>query len=1117
MRKLAFVILMLLQPALTWAGTITFNFTLPEEYATSAGVYKDGTLVRTLWRNVTYPAGPQTYIWDGKDDNGYDAAGGVDYTIKILLNHMDYVWDGAIGNTSSVQTGPTIHRGIRPIKDMATSGNDAFYIYGYSENKFDFANFKLDNPQVLTDSWVWYGNPPSRTSPSTIYGRDWVATDTDGTWVYFASPNSNIENPSNPSDYSTYGNLGPGFITASKVSDHTLASFTNGSPIYISPMNPDGNGGWVQSTPITNGIKVSTVPGVHGLAVQKTGTKLAVSITAANKVIFYHKTTGAYLSQISVTAPKALAYDSSNRLWVVRNNVVECYADGATTPTTTISGFANALDVAVSNNGSVVAVVDGGTSQQVKTYDASGNPLQTYGLAGGYAANGPDVQNNKFQFSYQGIDRAFINIAPDGTVWLGDSGNHRVLHFTSTGQYIDQIMTQPAVLSASASITEPTRVFSDYLEFTIDYSIPLKDGWSLAKNWSANIPFAYFNAQDTGLRQVTKITIPEARTYGVVATNAANNTGKNKKQIVELTSTGLRLTSSYLHDIGDGNGLSDYLAPGTGADTGKGKIRQTKIFDASQTYPPGTTSYIKEGAITSVVNGDPNWPVDSALASIATFTANTGDPVNRCCSFGDFNIPETSSGVLLSMTATKSTGWHLGGVNRGGTSWLWKASPTINSPGGDAVTLFDGTGSFQIGANVEYPGNSVFASEKNVVFGYHGEMWNKSQAGQFMHFYDNGLFVGQFGETALGHDQFEGVVPGRAGNNIYSSLVKVGNETYLWTSDESQHGPQRWHLVGANTIREFSGSGSFGQTLSLTLPSAPFPTLLSATNGNAQSVLTWQGVTGATYSVKKSTNRGGPYTLVQSGIAGTTYTATGLTNGQSYYFVVSATVNSTESVNSDAVKMTPFVRNVNVQKAGSYAQYGSLPNILLVKSSAPQSLSPALKKLNPLLGDLMLNDIGRNGYQIFHWDPLNFSDLPPNFPTGAQISYPGGTPTSAGWVDDGVKGYSFMVDSTLGSNHALTCKASGGSAKTASLTINPGDSVFHCLTVVIPSTFRDHLSYRIKLTSGTLSEWYDIDDAQSLNRMFQFRFAGTVTLAITANYVDSASSNSVGLQAIFLD
>jgi hypothetical protein len=89
-------------------------------------------------------------------------------------------------------------------------------------------------------------------------------------------------------------------------------------------------------------------------------------------------------------------------------------------------------------------------------------------------------------------------------------------------------------------------------------------------------------------------------------------------------------------------------------------------------------------------------------------------------------------------------------------------------------------------------------------------------------------------------------------------------------------------------------------------PPVPAPTGLTATAGNAQAVLAWTGVSGATgYNVKRATTSGGPYTTVASNVAATAYTNTGLTNGTTYYFVVSALIGSRESTNSNQAPATP--------------------------------------------------------------------------------------------------------------------------------------------------------------------------------------------------------------------
>ena len=75
------------------AGAISKTFTLATAGTTSAGVYDStGTLVRTLWSGVKYPAGSVTAYWNGLNDSNVPVANG-DYTIKLLSNNVQYVSD----------------------------------------------------------------------------------------------------------------------------------------------------------------------------------------------------------------------------------------------------------------------------------------------------------------------------------------------------------------------------------------------------------------------------------------------------------------------------------------------------------------------------------------------------------------------------------------------------------------------------------------------------------------------------------------------------------------------------------------------------------------------------------------------------------------------------------------------------------------------------------------------------------------------------------------------------------------------------------------------------------------------------------------------------------------
>jgi len=136
----------------------------------------------------------------------------------------------------------------------------------------------------------------------------------------------------------------------------------------------------------------------------------------------------------------------------------------------------------------------------------------------------------------------------------------------------------------------------------------------------------------------------------------------------------------------------------------------------------------------------------------------------------------------------------------------------------------DGLGSFQTRAvdpNINYGGNVVLASGRNVLYGYHGEFYTDlgnggrvGQANQFVHFRDDGMFIGQFGvpsTRATSSSQ-----PGLSGNAFSSTLLRQGGRTYLYHNDESTHGGvHRWLLQGADDVQELVGQGTVRSAITL--------------------------------------------------------------------------------------------------------------------------------------------------------------------------------------------------------------------------------------------------------------------------------------------------------------
>ena len=750
----------------------TLSFTLDATYTTSAGVFKpDGTLVRTLWGKVSYEAGPHSYVWDDKDDSGAVVPPDA-YTFKVIYHHIEYDWQGVIGNTSTSFNG-NIRRGFIPIVDMSTDGTNLYSALGYNEGQSQVHVSTAAAPNTLT-----YAIP---ASICTTIG--YVAS--DGVLYYMANTGGGFDAGHNAS-----------FIHARKVSDNKVFTFTTGVPLALQYF--PGGKNYYPDHYFKSCIDVDPgrSSGATGLAVQKTGSILAVSHVSRNEIRLLDKTSGAKIGAIQITKPKKLAFAPNGDLWVVTKTTVQRFA-GATlgttnAPVTTISGFASPQSVSVHpSDNNIVMVADGGASQQVKAFTSTGTSLWTYGYPGGGYETDPTASPSKLAFIEK---RTFVSVMADGSFWVSDSKNDRSLHFSADRTYLEQILYLPASYVATSDPNVPSRVIGgNWLEFQVDYSKPLLPGdptapggnnsWRLVKNWGLGVPSNYHGTGGfEGLHTV--VTLSNGRTYGLI-----HNFTTGKHALVELPARGnLRITGIEF--------------PFNTTLYANGDLRSWSKTGAVQT--------ISNQALTGFdLSGNPKWGDATTLAVTrggARYTGSFSGPAGP-------RFPITSSSLMVSFNSdVTSKGMHLGAIPVGGTDWKWLASPSVQKAHYETYAGQNGT--FSIGNGVQYGGNQVRASGRNIVYGYHGEFYNGGQANQFMHFRDDGLFLGQFGTVS--NNAIKGANPGQGGNSFSLSLVTVGAETYLWANDESNHaGVHRWRLTGANRIVELSASGRPGASVSL--------------------------------------------------------------------------------------------------------------------------------------------------------------------------------------------------------------------------------------------------------------------------------------------------------------
>lgn len=533
---------------------------------------------------------------------------------------------------------------------------------------------------------------------------------------------------------------------------------------------------------------INTGSGNTQIEVQKNGSLLFVAKKSQNTILIYDKNGGNQTGSISVSQPGDLSVTASGELWVVTGNSVVRYGvnSGGGSAAQTIGGFGNPIAVACSPVDGTVLVADA-SAWQVKAFYSNGSPRWTHGQQGGFA-NGPRVTPDKFYwiFQDQGQTRVttFLQFQPDGTWWVGDTFLSRSLHFDMNQQLLHEINYQPHTYMATADVGNGARVFNRFTEYHVDYSKPPPQSWVMTNFWGYNLPsYAYNMGIEDGLCSV--ITMSNGRTYGLIYDGGAGAT----RAVVELIGSGFRETSV--------RGLGNYT-----------RIQKDgSIYGQSGSNPQ---TYWRKPLTGFNASGDPQWgnPVTLASANVASGFLRDDPKSER------FPLA-TTSGTVVVYDPSRRTGYHLGGIKPGGNTWLWKAMPTIGG--------HDGSGTAD--SWVEYAGNYHMVSGQNIFADYHGEFFQDAgQSSQFFHFYDNGLFVGQFGQPNM-----FGVAPnapGTSGNALNPVLVEVGTDVYIYHNDEPGRGSPRWHPIGLDGIRELASAVTVGP--------APFtnnPPSTGTTNG----------------------------------------------------------------------------------------------------------------------------------------------------------------------------------------------------------------------------------------------------------------------------------------------
>ena len=737
---------------------------------TSAGVYDpQGRLVRTLWGGRRLPAGLIEASWDGRDDDGAAVDRRAAYTVQVLAHNIRYVWEGVVGNTSSDMTGAHVHRALLPVSGMAIdAAGNAFFAVGYNELHSSMHRFRVSDPQRPSE--LAHGD----------YRREFEHVASDGERVYFANIGHALQRGTARD---------PTFVIGLEVADGAEHHFAAGkleAPAdsavsrWQSVIDYDrGDPDWEGRSP----------EAASGLAVQRRGMSLFVAHAPRNEIRIFHKADGRRLGTIALDSPLAVAVARDDSLWVVCRDGdrwtaahYEQRGDSWQRTRAIHAGLSEPVAIAVSPEDGTVLIVDAGTDQ-LKAFSADGSALWTFGRPGGYRAPDPGVTSERFWFSG---GPTYVAFQPDGSFWVGDPGNVRNLHFSARRRYLGQILYLPETYVSAVDPADPRRVFAGFLEFEVDYRLPIGSSWTLVRNWGAGAAAEYVgNWNDpnfrtyAGLRSV--VTTADGRTLAV-----ARHLGVSvSSDLFELAAQGSRRAGRLE--------LGTRLYPDGSQRDAIEKFGALRLFERR---------FAGIGA-----DGTPAWEAPRELAAVPRL--EPADPyfhdVPLVIGVNDATYPATASGLFIAYVPGNSKGFHLGALRPGTVGWVWRASPTRAWQVDGEGNVVAADGAYEPDRGVRFPGSIAVTLGRHIIYGYHGEGWNGGEANQWLHFYDNGLFIGQFGVPDYPSRTKDDAPAGAAGNSFCPQLVQVNGRMYLWHNDENVHsGLHRWRIEGADEVELLS-------------------------------------------------------------------------------------------------------------------------------------------------------------------------------------------------------------------------------------------------------------------------------------------------------------------------
>ncbi len=759
-------------------GIISDTYTLTETLTTSAGVYDSNDyLLRVLWVDSTQVA--DTYSipeWDGLDNDGNAVTGSY---VKVIAHDVQYDWEGArIGNTSTNETGVNQYHGLGGFFRFHISDDDiAYYTNTYNEQRQTTYKVDLSTPQV----------------PSPAMGKNYVTkfVTSDNDYVYWGNQSSEGNQPT--------------FVLVTKKSDDTAQVFS------------ESVSATVQYGPTyTNALNYTDVVNSDITGLARNGDFLFIARQRLDQIDVLDMTQGGLKVQTitTVTAPRELV-SGVGGVWMVHDTKTvsrfPINVDGTlATSDKTISTLDDPLAMDITPNGLTLSIVDAGTKQQVRFFTISDLSEGTaFGQLGGYDGS-PLVENDKFYFTDQKtvswtsdiwipqINHGSISYETDGSYWVLDVGNNRMMHFDSSNTYIEKIQYIPDWLITAIDVNDPTKVLNNMWEYEIDYTeTDVSNAWTLKYNWGYDI----LDARHNGFSYFNNIITIDGHTFGFI-----DGLTDFHNEIVEFTSTGLRFTGIEFQTAFQGlewlnNGDIVMVNPVNLGDTTTWKKYTYTGLNGSDNPTFSTSTNILEKVSTAT---DPTYQWNG-IPSIQFFDDNE---------LLVFHSLQESSGL--------GEGYHIGLIDINTGDWIWKGA---KSTGTSYLGNFPLDGRFDSGNYVNNAGSKALVFGDNLIWGYYGEFWKGGfQTNRYNHMHKSGLFLKNFG-TDWNQNPITGAgTPGSPSTTTVSSVFTAFDEmagnafepiitidptstdrAFMYHADEAWHGGiHRWKISGLDSIKEFN-------------------------------------------------------------------------------------------------------------------------------------------------------------------------------------------------------------------------------------------------------------------------------------------------------------------------